>query len=93
MAEGRDLLAQQWQGRYETKAKLELIYSMEEIYWQQRGSALWILEGDANTDFFHLFANGRRRKKAIISLETENGVAKTQEEIMEHVTTFYKIVL
>jgi hypothetical protein len=54
---------------------------------------LWILEGDANTDFFHLFANGRRRKKAIISLETENGVAKTQEEIMEHVTTFYKIVL
>lgn len=70
--------------------ELERIYNMEEIYWQQRGNALRILKGDANTDFFHAYANGRRRKKAIIELETDHGVVRTQEDIMEHVTNFYK---
>jgi hypothetical protein len=35
----------------------------KEIYWQQRGGEKWILDGDNNTDFFHLAANGRQRKK------------------------------
>jgi hypothetical protein len=48
-----------------------------------------MLKGDSNTDFFHAFANGRRRKKTIIELETDWGVVKTQEEIMNHVTVFY----
>ena len=40
--------------------ELERVYEAEELYWQQRGG--WILEGDANTNFFHLAANGRREK-------------------------------
>jgi len=40
--------------------------------------------------FFHQFANGRRRKNSIISLETDAGVISSQDEIMEHVTAFYK---
>jgi hypothetical protein len=82
--------ADHWQQRYELENKLESIYNLEEIYWQQRGSELWMLKGDSNTDFFHAFANGRRRKKTIIELETDRGVVKTQEEIMNHVTVFYK---
>jgi hypothetical protein len=76
--------------KIELENKLESIYNLEEIYWQQRGSELWMLKGDSNTDFFHAFANGRRRKKTIIELETDRGVVKTQEEIMNHVTVFYK---
>jgi hypothetical protein len=51
---------------------------------------LFILEGDANTEFFHQFANGRRWKKTIISLDTDQGEVRSQKEIMDHVTTFYK---
>ena len=46
----------------------------EEVYWQQRGSEKWVLEGDSNSSFFHLVANGRKRKKSILSLEHEGEV-------------------
>lgn len=75
--EGGGISADQWQAKYEIEAELEKIYNMEEIYWQQRGNALWIMNGGANTDFFRQFANGRRSKKAIISLETDHGEIKT----------------
>jgi mannosylglycoprotein endo-beta-mannosidase len=48
--------------RQEMEVKLEELMESEEIYWQQRGGEKWILEGDGNTTFFHLVANGRRRK-------------------------------
>jgi hypothetical protein len=84
------LPADHWQQRYEIENKLKSIYNLEEIHCQQKGSELWVLKGDSNTDFFHAFANGRRRKKTIIELETDQGVVKSQEEIMKHVTGFYK---
>jgi hypothetical protein len=33
----------------------------------------WVLEGDDNTGFFHLVANGRRTKKLIYSIEHDGG--------------------
>ena len=72
---------------------MENIYQMEAIYWQQRGSDLWVLEGDANTQFFHQLANSRHRKNTIVSLETDLGEVSRQEDIMLHVTGFYKLSL
>ena len=69
---------------------LEQIYQQEEIHWKQRGDLTWLVEGDSSTRFFHQFANGRRRKNTIISLDTDQGEVKTQEEIMAHATNFYK---
>ena len=54
------------------------------------GGEKWILEGDANTAFFHLMANGRRRKKKILSLETETGTTTNTEQILEQIYNFYK---
>ena len=68
--------------------ELERVYEAEELYWQQRGG--WILEGDANTQFFHQHANGRRRKNTIVAFDTEIGEVRSQEDIMSHVTSFYK---
>ena len=63
---------------------------MEEQHWQQRSSKNWVLRGDSNTDFFHKFANGRRRKNLISCLEGEQGVLVGQGEIEQHITSFYK---
>jgi hypothetical protein len=71
MAEEMASPADIWKQRYELEAKLEQIYTQEELFWQQRGDTRWIREGDSNTDFFHQFANGRRRKKTIVFLETK----------------------
>jgi hypothetical protein len=46
----------------------------EEIYWAQRPKARMILQGDDNTKFFHLLANGRYRKTRITQLDQEEGV-------------------
>jgi len=53
----------------------------EELYLIQRRGEKWTLEGDANTGFFHLAANGRRRKKQILSLEHE-GTNVTDRALM-----------
>jgi hypothetical protein len=33
-----------------------------------------LLKGDTNTKFFHAFANGRKRKCAILSLTSDQGL-------------------
>jgi hypothetical protein len=37
----------------------------EELKWYQRAKAKNLLEGDANTKYFHLVANGKYRKSRI----------------------------
>jgi hypothetical protein len=62
----------------------------EELYWAQRAKARMILQGDDNTKFFHLLANGRYRKTRITQLEQEEGIIVGQRNLMEYVTKFYK---
>ncbi|RLN23448.1 hypothetical protein C2845_PM07G29970 [Panicum miliaceum] len=90
LAESRELSADIWEKRYKLEDELENIYQMEAIYWQQRGSDMWVLEGDANTQFLHQHANGRRRKNTIVSLELEGVEIRSQEDLIRHVTDFYK---
>jgi hypothetical protein len=40
----------------------------EELKWYQRAKVKHRLEGDANTKYYHLLANGRHRKTRIFSL-------------------------
>jgi mannosylglycoprotein endo-beta-mannosidase len=65
------------------------ILSSEEEYWRQRGRQNWLLKGDANTAYFHAIANGRRRKCAILSLQSEEGEVFGQLAIQEHIYKFY----
>jgi len=90
LANSNPLSPSEWALRYELEDKLELILQMEELHWQHRSSENWVLRGDSNTDFFHKFANGRRRKNLISCLEGDQGVLTDQAEIEQHITTFYK---
>ena len=57
------LSKEKWTHRIQIEAELESLMEKEELYWKQRSGVKTILQGDANTKFFHLSANGRRRKK------------------------------
>lgn len=49
-----------------------------------------MLEGDANTGFFHGVANGKKRKCTIKSLEEGENMITEMEQLKKHVTDFYK---
>lgn len=90
IAECRLLTMGEWEERIEVEDRLEALNRSEELYWKQKAGNKWLLEGDSNTNFFHQFANGRRRKKMIIFLESDSREIRGQKEITDHIVDFYK---
>jgi hypothetical protein len=81
VADGLGLDEDGWALRYHLEAQMMEMLSAEEEYWRQQGRQQWILQGDANTKFFHAFANGRKRKCAIHSLSSNHGLVMEKEAI------------
>lgn len=48
------------------------------------------MQGDANTQFFHQFINGRRKKKTIAYLENGGEEIRGQTAISAHIVDYYK---
>ena len=53
--------------RHHLKGQLTKLLREEEIYWLQRSKVTTLLQGDDNTKYFHLVANGRHRKTKMYS--------------------------
>ena len=62
----------------------------EEIKWYQRAKVKHLLEGDANTKYYHLLANGRHRKTHIFQLEDGNNIIEGDAQLKHHITIYYK---
>jgi hypothetical protein len=90
VAEQRLLSMEEWNERLEVEKNLENLYFLEDLQWKQKARKNWILQGDANSKFFHQFACGRRRKNTITYLEYENGEVRGQGEITQHIMSYYK---
>lgn len=56
----------------------------------QRAKVTRLLEGDANTKYFQLVANGKHRKSRTFWLEQEEGVTCGDVELKKYITTYYK---
>ena len=54
--------------------RLSELLREEEIKWYQRAKVKHLLEGDANTKYYHLLANGRHRKTRIFQLEDGSNI-------------------
>ncbi|KAK9984667.1 hypothetical protein SO802_034192 [Lithocarpus litseifolius] len=63
----------------------------EEKMWKQRSRALWLHEGDQNTQFFHNRASHRYRRNRIDELQSAKGeVCSDEEEIAQILITHYQ---
>jgi hypothetical protein len=62
----------------------------EELKWYQRSKAKHHLEGDANTKYFQLLANGRHRKSRIFQLQDGSHNICGDEELKKYITSYYK---
>jgi hypothetical protein len=72
------------------KERLVSLLREEEIKWYERAKVKTLLEGDANTWFFDLVANGKHRKELIYRLEDDNGVAVSFDRLKCHITNYYQ---
>jgi hypothetical protein len=70
--------------------KLATILREETTCQFQRAKLKHLLEGDDNTKYFHLVANGKHQKQRIYSLEDDNGVRIEEEGLKSHITKYYK---
>ncbi|KAK1650153.1 hypothetical protein QYE76_067958 [Lolium multiflorum] len=93
LADSSGLDEDAWASRYHLEEQLLHIYRMEEEHWRQRGRVRWALQGDANTAYFHVVANGRRRKCNIARLSSDNGTITDPKLIQQHIYEFYRNLL
>lgn len=71
--EQRPLSSAEWNLRKELKRKVVALAVLERARKKQRSRINGLKEGDANTRFFHLRINHRRRKNFIHHLKHNNG--------------------
>jgi hypothetical protein len=89
MLDSVGLSAEEWHQRYDLEASLMEIYKGEEVFWQQRSRQNWLLQGDANTAYFHAISNGRHRKCSIPCLWDQDDLLEDARDISNLIYSFY----
>jgi hypothetical protein len=72
--------------------ELSKLQKEEELYWLQRSKATKLTQGDNNTKYFHIIANGRHRKTRIIQLEQDEGLIVGEDNLKTYITNYYKVL-
>jgi hypothetical protein len=68
--------------------RLAELLQEEELKWYQRAKVKHLLEGDVNTKYYHLLANGRHRKNRIFQLEDGNNIRSGDVQLKRHITNY-----
>jgi len=67
--------------------RLAALLREEEVKWYQRAKTKGLLEGDANTKYFQLIANGKHRKTRIYKLQDGDRLISGDAKLKKHITT------
>jgi hypothetical protein len=62
----------------------------EEIKWYQRSKSNKLLQGDSNTKYFHMVANGKHRKSQIFQLLDGDRTIRGNEPLKSYIMDHYK---
>ncbi|XP_073355099.1 uncharacterized protein [Aegilops tauschii subsp. strangulata] len=84
------LLPAELQVKSEAEKRLKELLREEELKWALRAKVRRVVQGDANTQFFHLIANGKHRKKRIFQLEQDEGTILGQDNLKTYITEYYR---
>ena len=76
--------------RFVVKSDIDFLASLEEISWRQKSKALFIKEGDNNTQFFHRIANSHRRTNQIRGVEVDGVLFEEESNVTDQVMDFNK---
>jgi hypothetical protein len=89
-AESQLLSQREWDLKQSIHERTTQLLREEKIKWFQRAKTTKILKGDDNTKYFHMVANGKRRKTRIFRLKQDEGVIEGEEQIKSYITKYYK---
>ena len=89
-AESTILMPAELQVKTEAEKRLKELLREEELKWALRAKVRKVVQGDANTQFFHLIANGKHRKKRIFQLEQDEGTILGQDNLKTYITEYYR---
>jgi hypothetical protein len=70
--------------------RLAQLLREEEIKWYQRVKVKELLEGDSNTKYFQMIANGKFRKNRIFHMTNGVRMLYYEGELKSHITGYYK---
>ncbi|XP_028552631.1 uncharacterized protein LOC114580163 [Dendrobium catenatum] len=71
--------------------KLNVILNCLNTWWKQRAKVKLVEEGDSNTKFFHVFANGRRNANWIYQVKNASGrISEDPREVEEIFLRFFQ---
>jgi hypothetical protein len=89
-AESQLLRQCEWDLRQSIHERITHLLREEEVKWFQRAKTTTILKGDNNTKYFHMVANGKRKKTRIFHLEQDEGVIEGEKPIKSYIIKYYK---
>ena len=84
------LPAAELHAKLDAEMRLKELLREEESKWALRAKVRRVVQGDANTQFFHLIANGKHRKKRIFQLEQDEGTIVGHDNLKLYITEYYK---
>mgnify|MGYP005817126497 CR=1 FL=1 len=89
-AETTVLPAWELHAKLDTEMRMKELIREEELKWALRSKVRRVVQGDPNTQFFHMIANGKHIKKRILQLEQDEGTILGQENLKLYITEYYK---
>ena len=87
-AESSLLSEQEIESKRVLSVELRKLLREQELYWFQRSKATRLLQGDNNTKYFQLLANGRHRKTKIYQLEQDEGTIIGDDNLKDYITNY-----
>ena len=89
-AESSILDHRELEAKVEAGLRLKALLREEELKWALKAKVRKVVQGDDNTQFFHMIANGKHRKKKIFQLEQDEGTIVGQDNLKLYITNYYK---
>jgi hypothetical protein len=90
LAEKRSLTEDERINKEDYSRELERSVYLEEVSSRQKSRALWLREGDNNTNFFHHLANLHSRNNSVESLVVDGNMTDDSVVIKDHIVNFYR---